>query len=236
MQSRSFFDAFAYRIDRTLNWLGDHWLGSFNALVALYVALPVLAPFLMLAGWERPAGWIYTLYKPTCHQLAFRSFFIGGAQPVYPRALAHTHYHPFEDVAATLPQFDGVPLDGLQPELLTAARAFLGTAELGFKTAICQRDLAIFAALLAGGLLFGFLRKRMTLRPMPVWLFVLIGLGPIGLDGFSQLFGYYGALLPPLSFIPLRESTPLLRTLTGALFGLSVAWLALPHLERNTRR
>jgi hypothetical protein len=32
------------------------------------------------------------------------------------------------------------------------------------------------------------------------------------------------------SLLPYRESTPFLRTLTGALFGTANAWLALPYL------
>jgi uncharacterized membrane protein len=230
MQTFSWIDRFAFHFARLIAGIGRHWLATFNTVVALYVTLPVLAPLLMLAGWERTAGWIYTVYKPTCHQMAFRSFFIGGEQWVYPRALAGTGAASFESVAVTLPQFGGVTLEGLPPDLILASRAFVGSAELGFKTAICQRDLAIFGALLIGGLLYAGVRGRVRIRPMPFWLFLLVGLGPIGLDGFSQLFGYYGTLLPFLDFFPVRESTPLLRTGTGFLFGLSVAWLALPRV------
>jgi uncharacterized membrane protein len=61
-------------------------------------------------------------------------------------------------------------------------------------------------------------------------LYLLLGLGPIGLDGFSQLLSN-----PPLSLWPARESTPLFRTVTGALFGLMNGWLALPYLEEAMR-
>ena len=38
------------------------------------------------------------------------------------------------------------------------------------------------------GLLYGLLRRRVNIPPMPVWAFLLFGMGPIALDGFSQLF------------------------------------------------
>ncbi|MFO3796131.1 MAG: hypothetical protein ACK8QZ_02455, partial [Anaerolineales bacterium] len=36
-----------------------------------------------------------------------------------------------------------------------------------------------------------------------------------------------------VSFLPYRESTPFLRTLTGFLFGFSTAWLIFPSLEAS---
>jgi hypothetical protein len=62
---------------------------------------------------------------------------------------------------------------------------------------------------------------------------VLIAIVPIGIDGFSQLFAN-----PPFSgfglgFYPIRESTPFLRTLTGALFGLGNAWLVFPYIDES---
>jgi uncharacterized membrane protein len=61
---------------------------------------------------------------------------------------------------------------------------------------------------------------------------------PIGLDGFSQLFSQI-----PIAFIqtylPYRESTPILRTLTGFLFGFTTAWFMFPLIEETmaeTRR
>lgn len=71
---------------------------------------------------------------------------------------------------------------------------------------------------------------------MRFWLFVLIGVAPIALDGFSQLFSQFfvGTQLDALAqLFPLRESSPLLRALTGAIFGLSVVWLVYPRLEEQ---
>jgi uncharacterized membrane protein len=70
------------------------------------------------------------------------------------------------------------------------------------------------------------------IKPLHWILWVLIGLGPIGLDGFSQLFSQMDwAFLS--SILPYRESTPLLRLFTGVLFGFTTAWFAYPYLEES---
>jgi uncharacterized membrane protein len=58
----------------------------------------------------------------------------------------------------------------------------------------------------------------------------LLGLAPIGLDGFSQLLGY-----PPFNLWSPRETLPIFRIVTGALFGLMNVWLAFPYLELSMR-
>ncbi len=73
------------------------------------------------------------------------------------------------------------------------------------------------------------LRYRVKIKALPFLLFIIIGIGPIALDGFSQLFSYWatsndGSQVSGLretvqQLIPLRESTPALRALTGAIFG-----------------
>jgi uncharacterized membrane protein len=87
----------------------------------------------------------------------------------------------------------------------------------GHQMAVCERCVAIYAALFLGGLLFALLRSRLApLSPRGLLLFAL----PMAIDGLTQLAG-------------LRESTWELRIITGALFGLGVCWMVLPHLERG---
>ena len=97
---------------------------------------------------------------------------------------------------------------------------YIGDPRLGYKVAFCQRDVAIFGAMLLGGIAFGGIRPR--LRPPPIWLFSLL-LVPIAADGFTQLF-------------MLRESTWELRSITGTLFGLASVWLIYPQLDRSASR
>ena len=68
------------RADRLIYRFSRHWLAIFNIVVAIYVSLPVLAPVLMSSGINGPARLIYSIYSPLCHQMASRSFFLGGEQ------------------------------------------------------------------------------------------------------------------------------------------------------------
>ena len=229
-------------IDRTVYWFSRHWLAVFNVLVLIYVGLPILAPALMNAGAEGPARVIYTMYKPMCHQMTQRSFFLFGEQYAYPREIAGTDLQPIEAYVDDIAEFENAPVDDW-PAFFAAARRFTGNEQLGYKTALCERDIGIYGFVLIGGLVFGLLRYRIKVPALPLILFIIIGLGPIALDGFSQLFSYWatptgggeatGVLASLANLLPLRESTPFLRTFTGALFGFMLAWLAYPQVEKG---
>jgi uncharacterized membrane protein len=202
------------RINRAVLFFARHWLAAFNLIVFLYVGMPVAAPTLMKLGAYQPARWIYAVYAPMCHQLAFRSFFLFGEQPVYPRAAADTQWMTFGQAT------------GQSEDDFLNARRFTGDPRLGYKVALCERDVAIYGGILLAGLLFGLVRKR--LPPAPIALWILLGIVPIALDGGSQL-------LSNLPFLPLtvRESTPFLRVLTGSMFGIMNVWLAYPYVEET---
>lgn len=208
----------AIRLNRGLLFFARHWLAAFNLAVLVYVGLPFLAPTLMHAGYQRPARWIYTVYSPLCHQLAFRSWFVFGEQPAYPRALAGTDLISFGQAT------------GMDENDYIGARAFLGNPTVGYKTALCERDIAIYGGIFLSGLAFAFLRHR--LKPIPMWLWFVLGIMPIALDGGTQLISMLP--IPGLAAIlPMRESTPFLRTLTGGLFGVMNVWLAYPYIEES---
>lgn len=232
------------RADRLIYSFSRHWLAVFNIVVVIYVGLPVLAPVLMNAGVTGPARVIYTVYSPMCHQMASRSFFLFGEQNAYPRALAGTDLRPIEAYMDTIPEFADVAPENWVA-FTAAARNFIGNEQLGYKMALCERDIAIYGFVLIAGLVYGLLRLRFNVKPLPLLAFIIIGLGPIGLDGFSQLFGYFatpidgsdptGFLATVRTIFPLRESTPFLRSLTGAIFGTSLVWLAYPHIDEGMK-
>jgi uncharacterized membrane protein len=182
-------------LDKLIFQLAKHWLFLANLTWGLYVGLPILAPILMLTGHPWFGNVIYTAYKVACHQIPWRSFFIGGSQIVY----------TYEELIALV-----------GPAL---TERYIGDATIGYKVAICQRDVATYGTILLAGLVFGLVRRR--LKPLPIWAFVL-SLVPMGIDGLTQLFG-------------LRESNWQLRIVTGALFGLASIWLAYPYLEEGMR-
>lgn len=206
--------------DRFSRWFSSHYMVILNMFAGLYIFFAFLAPVFMKVGLEVPAKVIYKVYSPLCHQLAFRSFFLFGEQPYYPRALAGV------EGVITFGQ-----ATGFNEEDITTARQFLGNDAMGYKVALCERDIAIYGALLLFGLVFAVTGKK--IKPLPWYLWILIGLGPIGLDGFSQLLSQTG--LSIFNWLPLRESTPLLRVLTGALFGLATAWFGYPYLEESVQ-
>jgi uncharacterized membrane protein len=88
----------------------------------------------------------------------------------------------------------------------------------GHQMAYCERNTAIYAAMAIGGLAYALLRRRGLVSLPVVWYVVLIL--PMAIDGFSQLF-------------ELRESTWLLRGLTGGLFGAATIWLTFPRLDES---
>jgi uncharacterized membrane protein len=167
-------------------------------MVALYLAATIAAPTLMYTDHERVARLIYLVFKPQCHQLPERSFFLYG-----------------ESMSYSLQDFEPA---GVTHDSSLASRAkFVGDQRLGYKVAFCQRDLATWGAILLGGLAFGLSGRRWSV--MPLWLFVLFLL-PMAVDGLSQLLG-------------LRESNWPLRTVSGAIFGLGIVWLAYPYVQRG---
>lgn len=209
--------------DRLSYWIANHWLAVVMALFILYVGLPFLAPVLMKSGATAPAQVIYTVYSPLCHQLGFRSFYLFGYQAYYPRAIAGI------DGVMTFGEATGI--DESNNGLLEARR-FIGNERLGYKIALCQRDIAIYGAIIVFGLIFALTGRRIQPLHWAGWL--LIAIAPMGLDGFWQLLSQLG--LPFISdLFPLRESTPTLRIITGFLFGFGTAWFGLPYVEESMR-
>ena len=77
-------EAVARYVEPGVSWLArfiiSHWLLTANAMLFLFVGLPFLAPVLEAIGWTVPAKAIYLAYRPTCHQLPERSYFVHGHQ------------------------------------------------------------------------------------------------------------------------------------------------------------
>jgi uncharacterized membrane protein len=216
------------RADRISYWISKHYLAIFNVFLLLYVGLPFLAPIFKKINWNGPSQVIYTIYSPLCHQWAFRSFFLFGEQAYYPHAAAKI------PGVLTFEQVSGIS-DVTDPSRLQA-RQFQGNPVLGYKVAFCERDVAIWGAMAIFGLVYAITRRKLPKLHWTLW--ILIGMGPIGLDGFSQLFSQFpNAFIQ--SILPYRESTPFLRVLTGFLFGITTAWFMFPLIEESmsdTRR
>lgn len=182
-------------INRLILSITRHWLALVSLLLGLVLALAVLAPWLMLQGHTGAGQLLYMAFRPLCHQLPERSFFLGGPQPVY--GLAELNAHLGYEAPARWP----------------------GDRQLGYKMAFCERDTAIYAGWLLGGLAFGLVRRR--LRPLP-WQGLLLTMVPMAIDGTGQLFGAW-------------ESTWWMRGITGLLFALGIVWFAFPLIEQGMK-
>jgi uncharacterized membrane protein len=151
----------------------------------------------MACGAPQLGRAIYLAYRPACHQLPERSFFLFGPRASY----------DLDELWA----LDAIARDA---DLWDRQR-FLGAVQVGYKMALCQRDIALYGALFLGGLIYAFVRK--WLPPLSLLGFAL-SLIPMAIDGGTQL-------------LFLRESTPLLRVLTGGLVGLASIWMLYPRLD-----
>jgi len=207
--------------EKWVDWLDSHWLIFINGFFGAFLTGSFLPPILEKLGALQAARIFYGFYGFFCHQLAFRSIFLFGRQWAYPRELA--------GVQGLLPFGTAT---GISEADLFAARDFIGDNILGFKVALCERDLGMYMGILVFGFLFSMFRKRFS--GLPLWAWLVFALIPIGVDGGTQLLSQLP--IPSIENIfPLRESTPLLRAATGFIFGFGTAWLTFPVIHAGMK-
>lgn len=98
------------------------------------------------------------------------------------------------------------------------ARA-IGNEQVGWKVAFCERDVAIYGSIFLMGLVYGLFRKQLRAGRMRLRYFALF-LVPMAIDGILQLFGFY-------------ESTWLMRSITGVIFGIGAVLFAYPYVDEG---
>jgi uncharacterized membrane protein len=214
--------------------VAEHWLAWANLAWAAFVGLPWLAPVLMGAGRVVPARAIYTLYGALCHQLADRSFFLGGPQAMLSRAVLHPYLDPGGDLTWSL-------------------RRFVGNPVLGYKVAWSDRMVSMYGGMFVGALLYALLRRR--IRPPRLWAVMLLTV-PMVVDGAAHTvrdllgggagFRYHNVWLAwlvghplPATFLVgngLGSFNSSMRLGTGLAFALGIAWLLYPALDAGIRR
>ncbi|VVB58449.1 Uncharacterised protein [Candidatus Anstonella stagnisolia] len=174
--------------------------GTAMAVYAIYMvgmlllnALIFITPVLEMQG-NSAAPALYTAFAPFCHQLTSRSLCISAQGAIT----------------------DCTPQNGV-PSYSHAVVVHLDDYILGYKFPVCSRDVAIYLAMLIGGILYPFLWKIET-EEIPNKWFLVLALIPIAIDGTTQLF-------------TLRESTNTLRLITGAIAGFAIPFYLLPMLN-----
>lgn len=202
--------------DKISRFFTRFYILIFLIVFLLYSLISFMAPVLMHYRHEIPAKIIYRGYSFVCHQLPYRSFFLYGKQPFYPLTYAGMNESiiTFEDaVTKTEPH-------------LTDIRHFIGNEQMGYKVAICQRDLAIYLSIAFFCLIYFLSNYRLPRIHWLIWL--TFGVLPIALDGMSQMIS---GLFPV--FLSVRESTPFFRVVTGGVFGFFTAWFFFPYIGKN---
>lgn len=188
----------------------------------------------MRLGWTGPANLIYAIYSTMCHQMAQRSIFLFGLQPMYN--------------LAELP----ITLTGHDSDDLLALRGFIGSPELGWKVAWSDRMVYMYSTVWLAGLAYARVRAHRAIRPLR-WYVVLLLMVPMTLDGGSHLlsditgglaggFRYNnqwlatltGNILPTWFYVgdAFGSFNSWMRLISGVFFGIAVAWFALPYLDR----
>ncbi len=202
-----------------------YWFLVANMLTITILAVAILAPTFMAEGMISAGHRTYKLLAPHNHQLPQRSYFLfsaaGGVQTYSKEQLI----------------FFGADPDNLE--------AFLGSPELGYKTALNHRMMAIFIAILGGGLVWGFTGQRPCIT---FYLLVILAI-PMLADGLSHMISDNGdtdfrqtnewavALTGGAFPAAFYQGTTLgtlnwwLRTLTGTLFGLGLVWWLYSYLS-----
>ena len=177
-----------------------------------YPGIAALAPVLASKGHLSAAQMIYNAFGLFCHQLPYRSFFLFGKAVCYPLESAGIQNALSFEKAV-----------GSSGQSIRELKQFIGNGSMGWKMAVCQRDVAIALSMFLFCVLFFFLKNRIKKLSLTAWL--LLAILPMGLDGGTQF------LSRVIQWFPLRESTPFLRCLTGFLFGFFTCAFILPRLE-----
>lgn len=221
------------KIVRATRWMLKNWLGIFLIGYGVFWGLPFLAPILMKFGWIAPAHIIYFVYGFFCHQMAQRSYFLFGSQPMYTLSQL--------PVTLTNDEFSNTLL----------LRNFLGNAEVGWKVAWSDRMVSLYSGVLVAAILFWAFRRMGRLR-LPGWYWTVPGLLPMIVDGITHWvsdlsgletgFRYTNDWLAKLTNYALPTWFYLgdaigsfnfwMRLITGLSFGASIGWLALFGLQQ----
>jgi uncharacterized membrane protein len=146
----------------------------------------------MQAGATGPANGVYFIYSFFCHQLPERSLFFFGPQTMY-----------------SLDQIGAV----WSTENQLVLRQFIGNPEMGWKMAWSDRMISTYGGLWVGGILYALMRRRAPRIPMMLW--ILVGIVPIGLDGFTH---FINDILAGSSGLGFRDTNDWLRALTANAF------------------
>jgi uncharacterized membrane protein len=214
-----------------------HWLPLFLIFFGMYNLLPFAAPVAMSLGGSSVGSLVYKLYSTQCHQMAQRSFFLFGEQPM----------HNLDELPLTL--------SGDAAKDMLKLRTFRGSETFGWKVAWSDRMVYMYGGLWFIGLLYWLLSRRRIWKPPPLWVFAMLLL-PLVIDGGTHLlsdtgglaagFRYDNAWLAALTSDMLSAGfyrgdafgsfNSLMCFTSGLLFAIGTGGLFLPLMDHEMKR
>ena len=199
------------------SWFRRNYMILIIVILFFFLFFAFLAPVLIKYEITQLGRSIYAIYSNFCHQFAHRSWFLFGEQAFYPAN--------YEEGSGIRSLYDVL---GVFSENAQESREIIGNENAGYKVAICQRDVAIYGAMLIFAFIFHVSQNR--IKKIPFWLWFLIAVIPIGVDGFWQLITSSNLSILSISS---HESTPLIRSITGLMFGIFTGWYLYPAIEET---
>jgi len=200
-----------------LSWFRRNYMILIIVMLFFFLFFAFLAPVLMKYEITQFGRIIYRIYSNFCHQFAHRSWFLFGEQVFYPDYSEEgSGIRPLNEVF------------GVFSENVQGSRKIIGNESAGYKVAICQRDVAIYGAMLIFAFIFHFSQNR--IKKVPFWIWFILAIVPIGVDGFWQLISSSKLSILKISS---HESTPLIRSVTGCMFGIFTGWYIYPAIEET---
>lgn len=203
-----------------------------------------LPPFLIFAGYENISAslynlhnsdhqWIYRsqcVFKDTRNNLLIDDCIIQGKET---ESNISTLYTKNGD-----PKYNGILTEYNQNQIGSNKAEKVERNEMvGYKFANDTRDYAIYLPMFLVMLAYPFVIGKKN-EIVPHWKWFLIALMPIGIDGTTQLLagmfnepGYYW-----LYSFGLKESTNLIRWITGGIAGIATGYYTVPMLNRMFNR
>ncbi|MEP6984356.1 MAG: DUF2085 domain-containing protein [Chloroflexota bacterium] len=220
---------------RGLLWGLNHWIFILSVGMGVLVITPFLAPVFMHLGWSIPAQVIYGIYSTLCHQMAQRSYFLFGSQPMYN--------------IAQLP----LPLTGKMVSDTLLLRGFIGNENLGWKVAWSDRMVYMYGGIWIVGMVYGLARKHRRIRSLNLFAFGLLLL-PMLVDGLTHMlsdlsgglasgFRYSNPWLAELTANRLPSwfyvgdafgsFNSWMRLISGITFAIGIVWFAYPYINES---
>lgn len=200
------------------------------SIIVIYTVMPFLAPVAFKLGLPEVGQAIHQVYSFLCHQRVERSVFLFGSNgPINLYTLEELQAMgevPLYNINAPLPQYAdswfGYP--------------FWGNEVIGYKIAICVRDIGLYLGL-AITAIYSYVRVKAKKMPKLRWWVIALLIAPMVVDG---LFQSYLELIDsswlPASFVDGYIANNLKRVVTGFLFGAGFGLGLIPYMMDVTRR